>query len=478
MISIPLGYVVRLLYANNLSISEFGLFYALLNFFGFISVFNDLGFSETLRYFIPRYVVKHEKRKIKSAVIAAFITKCTYTIIVGSLLYICAGFFSAQFFKVPEAAHAIRIMIIYWFLSGMMSVLCDIFFAYKEAAIYGSTEVVRMILTVCIVFISFSLYPADKFYIVIWGWIAVYAVMVLIYSLIFFKKHRKIFQAKKYPFLKIYREFTPYMIPTAIQSGILTLLNNSTVMLLTFLKGVEAVALYNIAQPIANILLLFIQPLSSLLLPVTIEFDVKKEHHKIRQILMVILNFGVFFLLPFTVLLCMYSYEIISLLFKSVYTQASFFLKLASFQIFFVILNNFILVVVSGFGLPKERAKVIGYATGINLLLSGILIYIWGVSGAFIAGLSTYIFMSSRWIGLIRSKLSFSIPWKNYGKIFVLILLFVAVSSLGSSYISIENIYIKICVVSSISLFVYFSLGIFVCNIVDISFLKRLMAQK
>jgi len=68
LISIPLGYAVRLLYANNLSIAEFGLFYALLNFFGFVGVFNDLGFSETQRYFIPRYLAKNEFHKVKAAI--------------------------------------------------------------------------------------------------------------------------------------------------------------------------------------------------------------------------------------------------------------------------------------------------------------------------------------------------------------------------------------------------------------------------
>jgi len=474
MIAIPLGYIVRLFYANNLTVSEFGLFYALLNFFGFIGVFTDLGFSETQTYFLPRYLAKKEYHKVKAAIIASFINKIVATLFMSVILFFLSQFLSQSFFRSPQAFMALRLMILYWFLSNILTNLCELFYSYRDAIIYGSTEVVRLSLTLCSIALFFYVLPNEKLHAVIWGWIAVYVVMFICYAVLFMKKHGSVFLSKKYSLVHIYKEFIPFLIPTALRSGIQTLLNNSTVMILTYLRGVEAVALYNIAQPIANILLLFITPLASLLLPVTIEFDVKKQHHKIKQIIRMILNVGVFVLVPFVLLLSLYSYEIIALLFKSVYTQASLLLKIAAFQIFIVIINNFISTIVSGFGIPKQRAKIFGIAAVINILLSFVLIMLWDTQGAMVAGAVTYIFMVYSWIRLIRTKMEFSMPWNNYIRIIILACIFVVFHIYGGSFIHISNIYIKISVVSLLSLMLYFGIGIFAFNIVDMSFLKKL----
>ena len=51
----PLGYLVRILYAKGFTVEEYGTFYALLALFGFLQVFCDLGFSQAIVYFIPKY---------------------------------------------------------------------------------------------------------------------------------------------------------------------------------------------------------------------------------------------------------------------------------------------------------------------------------------------------------------------------------------------------------------------------------------
>ena len=63
----PLGYLIRILYARTLSVEEFGLIYSIIGFIALISIFNDLGFSETLNYYATRFYEKKQYAKVKGS---------------------------------------------------------------------------------------------------------------------------------------------------------------------------------------------------------------------------------------------------------------------------------------------------------------------------------------------------------------------------------------------------------------------------
>ena len=48
------GYIVRIFFARNLTVEEFGLFYATIAFLGFFSFFKGLGLDTALAFFIPK----------------------------------------------------------------------------------------------------------------------------------------------------------------------------------------------------------------------------------------------------------------------------------------------------------------------------------------------------------------------------------------------------------------------------------------
>ena len=101
-IAIPMGYLIRLLYANNLSVSEFGLFYAILSFFGLASVFTDVGFSETQRYFLPRYIAKRQVSKIKAAVTVSVLSKTLFTLLASAVIVLLSTYLGIHFFRMPQ----------------------------------------------------------------------------------------------------------------------------------------------------------------------------------------------------------------------------------------------------------------------------------------------------------------------------------------------------------------------------------------
>jgi O-antigen/teichoic acid export membrane protein len=477
-LTVPLGFFLRLVYANNLSITEFGLFYAILNFFGLVSVFNDLGFAETQSYFIPKFHVKGEHHKIKAALKVAVINQVITTSFFTLTLLLLSNFISVHFFKHPEAIFAFRFMIVYYILSDILTNISILFYAYREPKIYGSTEVVRLTLTLLSVVIFLGIFPQEKLLAVVWGWVAVYIAMVVGYGLLFLKRHGSVLKAPHYPIREIYREFIPFAVPSAVKGGASIIMNNTSVSLLTYLKGVESVAIYNIAQPVANVVFIFVTPIASLLGPITVEFDAKKNYKDMQQMIQAVLDLGVFLLLPAILSLMIYSYEIIDFLFKSKYTYASVTLRFFAVYIFFVVLNQFIYNIVAGLGIPKERMKIMYGSAGINLFFCLVLIPFLSANGAVCAGIAANIFLMFGGLYLLRKKTKIVLPWRIYLKLIGLSVFFVLLNYVLIHLFALSNIFLKVGVNGIISGGIYLFIGIFILKIVNVEEIKRVWALR
>ena len=86
ILAAPIGYLVRMLYANEIPKLEVGLFYAVLDFCCMVAIFKDLGLSAALVRFIPKFL--HEKRKdlVKSAIVSVGILQSSVSLIITILI--------------------------------------------------------------------------------------------------------------------------------------------------------------------------------------------------------------------------------------------------------------------------------------------------------------------------------------------------------------------------------------------------------
>lgn len=65
----PFSYIIKVIVSNELSVEDVGLMYGLLGFVGILSVYNDLGLADALQYFVPKYVVSRQVKKIRGILI-------------------------------------------------------------------------------------------------------------------------------------------------------------------------------------------------------------------------------------------------------------------------------------------------------------------------------------------------------------------------------------------------------------------------
>src|SRR3989344_2850223 len=63
-----LGYFIRLLFARNLSVADFGLFYAIYAFISLSSIVRTLGLNDALVHHLARFQVARKKDMIIAAI--------------------------------------------------------------------------------------------------------------------------------------------------------------------------------------------------------------------------------------------------------------------------------------------------------------------------------------------------------------------------------------------------------------------------
>lgn len=470
ILAIPLGYLVRLLLSQYLTIEEFGLFYAIIGFFGLIGIFNDLGFSDSQIYFLPKYLQRNEYNKIKAAIKVQFINQFITTLLIGILIFLGANYLSHYFFHFENATPIIITMIVYFIASDFLKNTQTAFAAFQERTIIGSSEFIRLASTVITLFLAFSFFHVEGLIIVAWIWVIIHISIAVIYSVIFVKQHPKIFMAGDYPIKDIYKEFIPFSINILLVNSASVIFPATTSVLLTYLRGVKEVALYNIAEPISNILLAIVTPLASLLFPLSSQLDERKDYISIQKIINGILNLGVFILLPLVVTLAYYSDEIISILFGNKFIGASPSVKVFTIYVFVTVINKFIFNIVVGLGIQTARTKLICTAALVNTLTAFILIPPYGSMGAIISVTISQIVLLIGGIFLLKKKISFILPVNNYFKMLFLLACYI-ILQICLKQISDSNLFGQVMITSvkvCIGLVLYYSIGTHFLKIVDI----------
>ncbi|MBT3721503.1 oligosaccharide flippase family protein, partial [archaeon] len=72
IISALFGYLMKFVFSRMIKVEEIGLFYSVLGFITFFFFIRDLGLADSLVYFIPRFLIKNERSKIKSSILFTF----------------------------------------------------------------------------------------------------------------------------------------------------------------------------------------------------------------------------------------------------------------------------------------------------------------------------------------------------------------------------------------------------------------------
>lgn len=420
-----LGYFIRMLLARNLTVEEYGLFYAIFGFLSFFTLFTGLGTRDALAKYIPEWLTKKDKKKIKSAIVFVFILVVITSGIICSILFFSSNFLAQEYFHTWDAVLPLQLMLISFFLTSVLLVFSMLFVGYQRQLFYSLIEFVKNI--TILIGISIGFYFGLRILSPVYAFVGSYAISVLLFGVIF---HIKCFPG----FFKIGFEFDRDLYKKVIRYGTYLILVNIAALIIgyidiisiTYFRNLTEVGYYNIALPTAYSLLFFSSAIFAVLLPMSSELRARKDRKRLNEGVSLLYRYALLIVLPFVLMFFMFSKEIINILFGAKYLPAQPALSILSIGVLFYIFSNINNTLFYSFDKPKTASKVSFVGAGFNLVINLILVPQIGFVGAAISSAVCFFIMFMFSLKLISRNITIKDIWGNIlrtllsGMIFIL----------------------------------------------------------
>lgn len=155
-IAAPTGYIVKLIIARSLSVEEIGIFYSVLGLVSLLIPYHDLGLSEALQYYIPRYLINKDYDKTKSIAIYTLLAQLISWLAIGVVLFMASWWLASHYFHNIIAWQLLQYFSLYFVLYSVSKALESFFLATQHIkrsqwlwALRMRTIVVFVILAIC-----------------------------------------------------------------------------------------------------------------------------------------------------------------------------------------------------------------------------------------------------------------------------------------------------------------------------------------
>ncbi|MCP3968438.1 MAG: oligosaccharide flippase family protein [Lentisphaerae bacterium] len=378
-------YLTRRYLALHLTEEEFGFFYAAFAFVSLLGALLDFGVSGATPVIIGKHAVLESGDEKKANYTAILLLKL-FLGLWGFLIIPAAGWLASWYFRFPYGQDVFVILLVYSIVFSLTNELLVVAIGFKDYL--GKAVMESIFYSAVLVIILFSLqeYGLKG---AAWGYLGSSLIVTLFGGgyLVYKYRIRIAFD------LKLVWKKTVDLAHFSKWMAIATLASTSmgyidTVML-TYMKGLEATAIYNIALPIVQIMksMLFL-PL--VFIPIATELWHKKELGAISDICNAVMMLALAAFWVVVMFMSFFGRYLVSLLFADKFLAASAPLTILGSGILFLLIAQFFIAAISAI----ERLRAVAYIgiSGVvfNIIFNTVLIPFLGIEGAALATSLSY----------------------------------------------------------------------------------------
>jgi O-antigen/teichoic acid export membrane protein len=387
-----LSYLFRIILAKNLSVSDYGLVFAIISFFGLFSLFKNLGIPSALAKFIAEHRTTENYTEIKKLMVVAASILIPISLILTILIYFSADYLAVHYFHNASASTLVKIYSLTFLLSAIMSVASSTFRGYQRNLYFVLGEFIQ---TVTLLTVTYTLlyFSYGVFSPIIATVIALFIEIIIFFPILFKKVFPKYLSIKTKLSSDTFKKILLFGLPVILTGLSSKLFSYMDIVMLTFFKGLYDVGLYSAALPTTKILWRFGAALVVMLLPLTSELWMKKEVKKIKDGLNYLYKYLYIISLPVIVIMLIFPNLILEYLFGKEYVVASLALQILAVGSLFTIGAKINFSMITGIGKPKFVAKTMLIGGLFNLVMNLILIPLIGYLGAAIATTLSFLLM-------------------------------------------------------------------------------------
>ncbi len=466
-----LGYIARIILARNLAIEEFGLFYSVLSFLGFLWTFQSLGFDKATSRFIPEFLHKKQYSSIKSSIIYVNAIQLATNTIIITAVYLLSDFLASNFFHNNEASIILRLMAIAFFVDSFVLTLKFTFQGFRSMIYFAGIDAVRM--SLIIIIISVGVWLNYGILSPIYAYIITPIVLLVVFSSILIKRvFPKFSESEFFVNKNLIKRVSRYSIIILSYNVGGVILYYTDILVLTYLTDLRNVALYSVALPTAKVLMHFPRAIGGILVPLTVELWVKKKKELLSAGIEALYKYNVVLIIPIVFAIFSFTDIVINLLYGQQYSEAANALKILIIGMIFAVLYGININFFAGTYKPEIIGKIVYTAAIFNLTTNIIFIPIFGIIGAAITTTLSYFIMMIVGFFYIRKFIKIHFPIMIWVKTLLAGILFVLSISFLKKILFL-NVLLEAFIVLAISGMVYIGL-LFLFNIVSFKEIKDL----
>jgi stage V sporulation protein B len=381
----PIGYAIKVMISRDLSVEEVGIIYGVIGFMVLLSSYNDLGCTESLQYFLPKFIVKNDYGRAKYILHIAIKAQLLTSILIFMGVFFFAPWLATHFFK-SDIAEILQVAGLFFIGINLIHVMSAIFGSAQDTKLQKGAEFIRLAGTLIGTSILFLSDTGDVFrYILAWlfglsiGIIFTWYWGIRKYYIPYFWGVATIRDRS------ILKEFFLYSFSTLFASNVGVLLSQVDMLLIIYFLGMKDTWYYSTYLSLIAIPFIFLTPIIGFLFPVISELSWRKDDTKIH---LLVDRFWLYFSITWlwTSLFLFQMWEELSLLFF--WEKFLFSGTILQYSAPFIVCNILAQInfqVLSGRGDIRKKIEILLLALILNIILNLLLIPHLGVTGSALA---------------------------------------------------------------------------------------------
>lgn len=400
----PIWYIIKIIVSAELTVEEVWIVYGVISMITLLSSFNDFWLTESLNYFLPKYIWEKNYSKSKTIIIYTLITQIVTSIILAIFLIWGSDFLAKSYFHEQKASDIIFIFAFFFFWNNFLTIISTFFSAIQNTFYQKLVEFIRMWFTLFFTFwIWFFDFWSMQNYSIAWVlWIYVSVIFAFI---IFYIKYY--IQNLKYEIIiwdrNIFKELFSYALLILLASQASTILSQIDMQMIIYMLWARDAWYYTNYLSIINIPFMVIWPIFAFLFPVISELHSKKEYFQIITIKQIFTKYFVAIAFITNTIFFIFWQTIAYILFGEKFIISWVILQ---YSIYFLVFNYLLQVnfnILGWTGRVKERVKIISHAIIFNIIANYILIKLMWVVWAAIATWLGWIYIYIMWEKLLKN---------------------------------------------------------------------------
>ena len=275
------GFFIRITLARELTLEEFGLFYAGLAFVSLVGLLKNMGLNQALVKLIPEYLVQKDYRSIKISVLMAAASSLVTSALVAFLTLLFLGPLAVHYFHIDLAEKMIPVLLLYLILSALIGVINGAFHGFKKPFFIT----VEQLSINTLILVTLTLFNHFKIMDVCWLYVASTGVVLIGYVLALFRL-LNLFRYGGYFSKQILKRMVGFGVPvTATTIMNKTLGSGINSIMLTYFQNVVEVGIFNVAAPFARIFISMGSAVGKMIFPYSSELSYRKESDDLRSMI-------------------------------------------------------------------------------------------------------------------------------------------------------------------------------------------------